>query len=255
MNEITIITPQAPDTGSITIRPEIVQARNELLATIQSLPPINSDEACSSALNVVRKAKAMVSQTEKDRTTLKAPFLEVGRKLDAVAREFSDELKEACRAVETKIGAYNLRQQQLREEEQRKQREELARLEEQRLAAEREAEEAARKVAEADAPEARKEALKEQLAAEERADETQSAQVSTIQQMADIPRSTVSGGAQRFKVEVDVTDIKALYAAFPHCVKMTPVLGVIKSIAETNPDKEIPGVKITKTPIFTVRSA
>lgn len=250
MNETitTITSPAAPDQAGVTISPEALVVRDGLFEKLKALPPVTDAESCLVAVDAVRLVKTTLSQVEKDRTAIKAPFLAIGKAIDDCAKKFSTDLKEAVSQVERRIGAYNEKVRREAEEEARRLRDETMRIERERRDAEIRAQEAARKLGEAKTAQERTEALREQLEAEEEIEQ----RVEEQNQAFVAPAvKTAAGGAHRTAVEVEVTDIHALYKAFPHCVKMEPKISIIKAMAEIG--TKLPGVKITEVPVFSVR--
>ena len=223
--------------------------RDILLTKVQCVTVVANIEQREAALSFVKDAKAHLSQVEKDRVALTEPFLAIQRQIMSVAKEHCEKLKNAIVPVERMIGAFN---ESLRVEAARKERERLAELqkiEDDRRAAAKAAEDAAAAVEAAKTAKARREALVKQLEAEDAVIEAnQQVQVAAA---APVVSADTSGGARRYEINVEVFDVKKLYAARPTCVKLVPDLIEIKYLA--NRDIELPGVKITKTPIFSVR--
>jgi hypothetical protein len=249
MNEMSIISPKAPDFPEVSLSPEILKERDLLLDQLNQFGAITTDETRDSAIAVVRNVKSVLDQVEKDRVAIKAPFLKIGKAIDEAAKAFKESLELASRRVERGVGAYNQKVAEAQAAEVRRIQEEQKRIAEERQRAELAAAAAARALEEAATKEERIAALKKQLEAEEAIEakvEEQSKSIASYK-----PVETAKGGAQRYETTVEVTDIRALYAAHPHCVTLTPKLSVIKAMAENGDD--LPGVKVTKTPVFSVR--
>lgn len=242
-----LVVPEVPASSGITIIPEAVEIRDQLVGLLKN-STVFDVASRDTAVKVVREARKHINTVEKDRKALKQPSLDFGRQIDKAASDHVEALEKLVKDVERNIGQFNDEQLRKQRELERIAREEAARKEQERLKAEQEAKEAAEKLVAATTTEERKEILRAQLEAEEKAAEAASP-------FGDFVPAAVkpSGGAQRFEITVTVLDAKALYAAQPSCVKLVPDLVQIKWMAEHQPNQPLPGVTITKTPIFNVR--
>jgi len=250
MKELLTV-PEAPNADGISILPEALTIRNEFIAAANEFRAITNIETRDSAVDLVRKAKAHVSAVEKTRKELSDPFLSLQREIKSIADGHSVPIIAEVKRLEKMVGAFNEEVRQKAAAEERRRQEELRQAEMDRLKAIKAAEDAAKLVDEAKDRESRKEALRAQLAAEEKVDVA----ASINRQIAAAPVAQVStaGGASRYEITVEVTDIHALYAAQSSCVKLTPDLVHIKWMHEHQPGIELPGVTITKTHVFSVR--
>lgn len=223
--------------------------RDMLLTKVQCVTVVANIDQREAALSFVKDAKAHLSQVEKDRVALTEPFLAIQRQIMSVAKEHCEKLKNAIVPVERMIGAFNEKLRIEAAEAERKRLAELQKIEDERRAAAKAAEDAAAAVEAAKTAKARREALVKQLEAEDAVIEAnQQVQVAAA---APAVSADTSGGAQRYEIAVEVLDIRALMAAQPTCVKLVPDLVEIKFLA--NRGVNLPGVSVTKTPIFSVR--
>lgn len=245
----TIVVPQAPELSGITIMAAAAATRDMLMTKVQCVTVVANVDQRDAAVSFVKDAKTHLSQVEKDRVSLTEPFLAIQRQIMSVAKEHCEKLKIAIVPVERMIGAFNEKLRLEAAEKERQRLAELQKIEDDRRAAAKAAEDAAAAVEAAKSAKDRRAALVAQLEAEDKVIEAnQQVQVAAA---APVVSADTSGGAQRYEITVDVFDVKALYAARPTCVKLVPDLIEIKYLA--NRGVNLPGVTITKTPIFSVR--
>lgn len=88
------------------------------------------------AANLLRQLTTVGGNLEKTRADLKKPFLDLGRKIDEVARTVSLRIERSKSTLRTRLGEWNDREQKRIAEERRKRDEELMRLEKLREAEE-----------------------------------------------------------------------------------------------------------------------
>ncbi len=86
------------------------------------------------AANLLRQLTTVGGNLEKTRGELKKPFLDLGRKIDDVARTVSQRIERSKITLRTRLSEWNDREQKRIAEERRKRDEELMRLEKQRQA-------------------------------------------------------------------------------------------------------------------------
>lgn len=231
-----------------------IQVRAELLTKAGQIVQVTNTSEANHAILVSSEIKAHLKDVEATREGLKKPFLEMGRKIDAAAKQHVEALDAALRSINNRIGEYNAAVQakrradeEARQAEERRIAEELRKAEEERLKAEQKlADEKlkpaqAAKILEADLDRQQKE---EELKAEQEllAEERRKAA-----ELAAQPK----GGMQREEIDVNVTDIHALYAAERACVRLAPDLPMIKAMIKAG--KELPGVTFVKRAVFSAR--
>lgn len=145
---------------SVTVDASIVTKRDAAVQTAKSITSITDQWALEDAVECLKSLKSLTSLTERSRTDVKAPVLELGRTIDSKAREFSQPIEVEVTRVNRLVTEYQAEQQRKAQEVERQRQAELRRIEDaQRLAAEEEAKrqreaaeaEAARKQAELDA--------------------------------------------------------------------------------------------------------
>ena len=265
MNQL-IIAPPIGATPSIHITEEGELHRKELLRDSQQIVTIKDELgrnlSCAAAGNI----KAHVTAVEKTRKEIKEPFLQMGRAIDDAAKSHVNELESELKRLNNLIGSFEDARRREQEAQERARRAEEARLAEEQRKAQQEADrlaEEARKKAEAAAAKGKElttaqkvKALEEQLQAEEEAEARErelrrlEEERMTARQRAEEAKPT--GGALREEIDIEVTDINALYKSMPACVKLTPDLAMIKAMIKSG--QYLPGVIATKRHVFATRS-
>lgn len=244
---------------TIAISPTARQARDKLLASAATVETVNSNDSALYASDILKDIKQMTRSVELGRTEAKAPLLEYGRKVDAIARELTGELDQVAKDLALKLGVWTSEQQRQAKIALQKAQEEATRLVAQKRAEERaihEKERAELAALEAQAAKAsprdsialameQEMRLREQEAAQQQRDEATQQQIVAIKATAlEVVGPRPSGIATRSVLKFEVTDIRALYAAAPHCVKMEAVAGVLQSILKNLPEGQtLPGVR------------
>ena len=205
----------------------------------------------------------LLKEVESGRKEVKAPVLDVGRKIDTTAEEFSAPLAVAQKALQSVLTkdaeeqariareAEAKRQAELRrqQEEERARQAELDRqareAEQARLAAERAAREAQNAEARAAAQEAARKASEESAAlAAQKEKEAAAAKLEQAELMR-VPVAPVkaAGTTVRTPWTFDVSDIHALYRACPELVKLEVNRSEVLALIRTG-TREIPGLVI-----------
>jgi hypothetical protein len=255
MNEQTIIVAAPPANGTVEMSDSANALKSQLLTNLRlaEASAIDTSEKCRSAVIAVREAKTVLKQVERDRVSLKAPFLEIGKRIDSVAKQFAAEIEDLVKEVELRIGSYVAVDAAEQAKSIQEQKNKFLELESKRKSAEAAVLKANEAVQTAETEEERKKALMLQLDAEECLDEHEQNVASSVSKLEVMQTEAGYGGSQRYKVKVVVYDPFALAAAYPLAVKITPYLSIVKAMAENNPEKPIPGVEIQKQPIFNVK--
>jgi len=255
---------------TITISPDARQARDKLLTSAATVEAVDSNDAALYASDILKDIKQMTRFVEAGRTEAKAPLLEYGRKVDALAKELTGELDQVAKDLSLKIGVWTSEQQRLARIEMQKAQEEATRLVAEKRQAERAiyereqaelAELAAKAKQATSAPDAIAAALEQEDRlrahefAQQQRDEAMQQQIVALKTTAlDKAGPRPSGIATRTLLKFEVTDIRALYAAAPHCVKLEAVSGVLQSILKNLPEGgTLPGVRHWQEPVAIVR--
>lgn len=98
---------------------------------------VKNPTTAQEAANLLRSLTDAGSGIEKTRTALKKPFLDIGRKIDDVAKLVGDRIEKSKGSLRKQLGDWNVREQARLAEIERQRKAELARLEAQRAAEEK----------------------------------------------------------------------------------------------------------------------
>lgn len=268
----------------ILATPEAEQAKQAALTAARRIQIVTDQDSYDLAQARIKALAAIRIGTEKARNEVKRPILEIGRRIDGVAKDFAAEVI----AEETRLDALAkdyVREQQRKareaaeaaqRERQRIEREEHERrmaalraeqeAERQRMEAERAKHEAemaklraARQADESAAAEARR---REQEAAQAQREAADRAKAARLEQeraaeearrqaeaaQADIAQPVIPQGV-REEIDFEVTDIVLFAAKFPQLVTITPKRAEIlanlkKSLARNGKLPEVPGLRV-----------
>jgi hypothetical protein len=127
----------------IEINKEAQALKNSALDAINKICEIKTQKDAAIAVICLAPCKKLVKMVESGRKEIKAPVLELGKKIDGIAASYSAELTAEITRIEKLLTAYQIEQERIRREEEAKRQAELQRIENERMKAE-EAAEAAR---------------------------------------------------------------------------------------------------------------
>lgn len=220
---------------SISITSEAIEQRDNLILDCADITVVKDKESQEAAVAAVRPLKALARQVEDLRKEIKAPILEISKKIDDTAKGFRKSIDEQIVRVEDLLSQYQAAEQHKIDEAIR-----LQRIEQERIAAEerkkQEAEQKAIRDAEARAAQAkndeeRKAAEAEKARLEEEKFQRELQQDFEEKPVAFIPQpvAKVEGTSVRRSFVFDVVDIEALYKTHPHLVKLEPRVADIKA--------------------------
>ena len=228
-----LITVLVTENGIFTT--EEAQSQSYALSNeLVEITVVNSPETQEAATKVAVAGQAFVKEVEASRKAVKAPVLELAKRIDTLA----DELSAPVKGEMVRVGALVAKFQQAEAERVKREREdrekkELAAMEAARLAAQKEREAVAAMNDEA--------SLAKAVAAEEEAKRKEKEMYATL--TAPAPAAIkAKGSATRTVLKFEVTDIHALYAANRALVKLEPNTAAIKAICVAG--QEIPGLKV-----------
>jgi hypothetical protein len=223
----------APSLGSavVSAAESARVTRDELLHSAALVTTVADRIDADDALNVLKGLKDFGREIEAQRTAAKAPALEIGRKIDALAKDLASKVDAEASRISKVLGAF--------EAEERRKADEAryaAEAEARRLASEaqRKADEARRAAPSAESADRAADTIVEQA----------QQQIVAVQQSAvnaAVPKS--EGTSVRQDVCFEVTDIKALYAENPALVVLEPNGTAIRAILRANPNLQIPGLR------------
>lgn len=231
----------------IAVEPEARERRDAVLAEAAEIASVSNNFDQEAAADVLARMQEMARGVERARKTVKEPLLDVGRRIDAVAREFSDMLDAEADRLGRLIGAYR---QSLQAEIARKEQEE--REKRQRLI-----EDANREKSRLDAEAAKAKTEAERQAVEEKAQDlvrqTNAALVESKQAEANAklrPAGIVERGSWKYEVE----DIAKVFAARPDLCLIEPNGSAIRGAIKAGL-RQCPGLRIFKDSKVTTRRA
>jgi len=249
----------------LTVKSDAFTARQNAIDDAKMVRVVSDAFGQESATEALRAIKALLKSIETSRKQIKEPVLALGKRIDSTAAEFVQELDREAARLTGLLASYELEQRRIAAEAEAKRRAEEAKLraeqerqERERFAAERElqrqreeAERAAREAANAEqraaahAAAAAAQAEADRIAAERQKAEL-AAKVAAAQAMTPVSApERAAGQVVRESWTFDVVDLKALAAACPDHVTITPKRADILALIR-NGTREIPGLAIRK---------
>ena len=222
----------------IAIVPAALEARRVALAASGECKAIASAADLDAAGAALTAIKALTRSVEDSRKDVKAPVLDVGRRIDAVAKDYLAPLEAEGKRLSVLVGAF----QEAARRKAEREREEAARIQAEAVA------EMARKQAEAMA--AGDEAAADAARAEA-ADKIAEAQLAAINAEGPKAEGIVTRTAWKF----EVVDVDALFKARPELVLMEPNNAAIRAVIKASNGKPIPGLRIWQEAGAIVRGA
>lgn len=215
-----IITTPAGTQLAVTAAEAATLERDSLLEAASRITSVTTSAEAEDAAARLKDLKGFSRQIETSRKTVKQPVADLVKRIDDLAKELTTRIDAEASRLSRAVGLWQ-------EEEQRKADDAAAaaRAEELRIS-----QETAKKIEEAKASGKSEAAIDRQIAkAEDRAFENIA---QTRADAASAATPTIAGLAKRTELVVEVTDIKALYAARPECVTLTANLQVIKALVK-----------------------
>ncbi len=215
-----------------------VQKRDTLIANSSAVTIVSNDDQQEAAVDHMRRIKAMLNNTEDARKTVKAPVLNLGKRIDDIAKTFCERLTGELDRLTKLVGGYQEKQRKLIAQQEAARAAEVARLA-------HEEDEARKRLAKAEKAAARPSAgLSEvEAAAVAEHDLFEAARQTAV--VAAAPPAEVtrtSGMVQRTVVEFEITDHAKLYALRPHWFELVPKRAVIR--AEITKDTRLDGLRV-----------
>lgn len=202
----------------VALLPGAEQTKRALLQGSRIITTIEDafDAECAADVlgNISRELKAM----EDARKAVKAPVLELGKRIDALAKEWANEIEAEKTRISRVLGDYQL--------------------------AERKKKEAAERAARQAEWEARRKAQEALDKGDLEGAEAAADEIAKPQAVVAESSHQIAGTAVRETYQFEVTDINALFKAAPHLCKIEPDNAAIRAaIKKTQP---IPGLRIWK---------
>lgn len=217
---------------------------SNLHTELSAITVVNSPATQSAATEIARDAQSFLKLLEASRKDVKAPILEIGRKVDKLADELAAPVKQEMDRVGKMCSKF-------REAEQARVAQEAKEKREREFAAMNAKVEADRLAREAEAKITNEADLQAAIKAEAEAKAKQQAMYDELTKPP--PAVNKSEGSTTKKVlMIEVLDIHALYKAAPHLVKLEANIAAIK--ATCNKDSHFPGLKLTEENATSFRS-
>ena len=216
----------------IAIAPSAAIVRDDAIAAAGWIARVASQAQFGAAVEALKSLRSIAKAVEASRTAIKAPVLEIGKKIDQTAKTFLAEVDVEITRLTGLMTQWEIEQRRIaadaerqrQEEERRKQAEEAARMAEIR----RQQEAAARAEMLANTQAERAAAESQRVAAEQAAAVQQAA---AVERQANLPvviePPKVAGTVVRESWTFEVTDLKAFAQAHPDFVEITVKRGIV----------------------------
>ena len=252
MKNALIIT--GHDGVTITTREDVVTFKNNLLEEFRGIESVGDAFTHGLAVDAIRKGKGLIADVEASRQAIKAPVLELGRKIDGLAAAFVADITAEVKRLNTASDRYVSEERRLAMEAEFKRQAELRRVEaerhkaeQDRIAAEKAALQAQHDAATSFSPEqeaqAKRDAELAQMARLEADRLAQEAEARRRQLQAPVVVAKPAGVTVKDVWKHEVLDLHALYAANPALVRMEPNVAAINEAIRLGA-REIPGLRI-----------
>ncbi len=271
----SLITVPGLAQATVTIDASAYKRRTEIIEAANFCPPAVTDaDTQTEVTNVLRDIARLLKETEDGRKAVKAPVLDLGKRIDAAAAEFVATLEAQKARLNGLLVAYETEQRRIAMEAERKRQEEIARqqkevreaqekidreareAEQARLAAERAAREATNAEARAKAQEEARKAMEaQQQAAAEKARQEEAAKLQQAELLrAPTPVVTRATGASvQTPWTFEVVNIRELYTANPDLVELSVKRSDVLAMIRTG-TREIPGLRIYQETKVNIRA-
>jgi hypothetical protein len=209
----------------IELSPAAFNARTMALEASGRIKAIASVADLDAAAGALTKLKSLTRSVEDSRKEVKAPVLEVGKRIDATAKDYLAPLEVEAKRLSVIVGAF----QEAARRKAEKDREEAARVQ-------------AEALAELNAKQAEALANGDEAAADaaraEAADKIAASQLAVIAAEGPKPEGIVTRTSWKF----EVVDINALHAARPELCLIEPNNAAIRAVVKTG--AQIPGLRV-----------
>ena len=232
-----IVSGQLPR-PEIELSPAAFNARAQALLKSGNIKAITSVVDLDEAAAALTTIKSLTRCVDDSRKEVKAPVLEVGKRIDTVAKDYLAPLEAEAKRLSVIVGSY----QEAARRKAEREREEAATAQAAALA------EMQRKQAEAAAA---GDAAAADAARAEAADKIAESQLAVIQAEG----AKVDGIVTRSIWKFEVTDIGSLFAARPELVLLSPNNAAIRAVVKAENGKAIPGLRIWQEAGAIVRNA
>lgn len=219
----------------ISLTKDAIEARDGHLGRLVNIQDILDPQAAESVAASLQDAKGFLREIERGRTEVKRPLLDLGRNVDAMAKELVADLTQETNRVARILGDYQL--------------------------AQRRREEAARREAEAAEAKAREEARRKLEAATTQRQRTRA--VAQFEKRVDAAAAKVEaasaprleGISARTVRKFDVHCVRALFKAHPDLCHISPNGPAIRAfIKDRDEADQVPGLRFWDEATATIRT-
>lgn len=233
----TLLTVTGLQHAKLDLAPGATERRDQALSHAAMVATVGDAFEADLAAGTLREVTDLCREVETARATIKAPVLELGRKIDAIAKDFLAMLETEKTRIGRVLGEFQ--------------------------AAERAKAEEARRAAEAEARRKADEAARAARAAEQATDQAEAAAAARLaaQKEAEALAATIAaaearpvvpeGTTTRKNWKYDITDIAALFKARPDLCLIEPNAAAIR--AQIPHNQNIPGLRIWQEAKTTTR--
>jgi hypothetical protein len=228
----------------LSTTPEAEARKSALLKEAGAITAIKDKEGADVARYCLKEMNEFTTLLEKSRKEVKKPVLEAGDKIDNAAKACAKEVEEQKARITRLITDHAQEQARIQQEALRKQQEAEAELQRKREEEEAKAAEAERLAILAD------EAKKKEDEAASAAMQVSISEENSLQASLLVMSSAPTKGVKPV-LDYEVTDIHALYKAYPGLCDITPkrrdILAYIKGCQDADEEIALPGIKIIET--------
>ncbi len=227
---------------AVSFTPQALELRDDAIERAGLIAKVNSPVSQEQAVEAQKDLRRVLNLVESARKAVKEPVLEMGRKIDAAAKQFVADLAKEEIRIARLVGDYQAEQLAIARAAERKRQEELARIEAERQEAVRKAqEEATRAAAQAKTEEERKaiEAAAQREA--QRQAELAAQQLEALGAPPAPPKA--EGQSVRPVYRWEVTDIWKLARMHPGLVRIEPNRQEINDVIASG-TRQIDGLRI-----------
>lgn len=237
MSNLEIVVSGSLPRPQIELSPSAFNAREVALSAASQVKEITSVTDLDDAARALTNIKRLTKSIEDSRKEVKAPVLEVGRSIDAVAKDYLSPLEAEAKRLSVMVGSYQEAERRkadrIRQEEARRQAEAIEEMQ-------REQQKAIISGNEEEADQARAKA----------ADTIAESQLKVI--AAEGPKA--EGISTRTNWKFEVVDIESLHAARPDLTIVEPNNAAIRAIIKASNGKAIAGLRIWSEAAAVVRT-
>jgi len=238
VNSLEIIVCGSLPQPEVELAPSAYNARAVALTTAESITVIENVTDLDNAASALTAIKSLTRSIEDSRKQVKAPVLEVSRRIDSIAKDYLMPLEDEAGRLSSMIGAH----QEANRRKAEKEKEIAAHAQNEAMIEMQKKQRAAVEAGDAEAADA---------ARAEAADKIAESQLALI--AAQGPR--VDNITTRSTWKFEVSDVEALYAARPDLCVIEPSSAAIRAIIKTTNGKPIPGLRIWSEASAVVRNA